>query len=427
MKKIYVLGVNISDISLSEARQYARQFLNSPDQYYILTPNPEIVLAAMDKGKMRAIFSHADLSLPDGFGLKLGAKILGQQLANRITGADFMLDIISIAADSQSPIFLLGGRNNVAQRAAAKLKSIYPNLLIAGAASGGEIKKDKGKWLAADINLIDKINASQAKIIFVGFGCPKQEKWIYDNLYKLTSIKLAMTIGGSLDFLARVRRRAPLLLRKMGLEWLWRLINEPTRLPRIWNATIKFLYKCFVWKFRMKATYRQNVAGFIVMNPPRHPEVKPKDLVSNSGMLRSAQHDGDKILLVERANEKNEHWQLPQGGVDKGESDEQAVLREMREEVGVTNLKIIGQHPQQHTYDWSPWHQLRGGYKGQRQTIFYLRFDPNNDKIAIDEKEIKNYQWADIDKVVATVHPLRRGMTEMAVRGYQKFGITEFQ
>ena len=99
----------------------------------------------------------------------------------------------------------------------------------------------------------------------------------------------------------------------------------------------------------------------------------------------------------------------------------------MREEVGTTNLKILGQHPQKHIYEWSAWHQLRGGFKGQRQTIFYLRFGANNDKIAIDEKEIKSYQWVDMDKAVSIVHPMRKAMMEMAVRGYQKFGITEFQ
>ncbi len=402
MKKITILGVNITDISLGEARNRVREYLNSPDQHYITTPNPEIVLAASGRGKLRVIFDRADLSLPDGSGLKIGARILGQKIANRLTGADFMLEVVTIAAEQNAPILLLGGQAGIAKKAGDKLKSLYPNLTIAGAESGGEIKKENCEWHASDINLIDKINASGAKIIFVGFGCPKQEKWIRDNLYKLTSVKLAMAVGGSLDFLAGTRRRAPAVSRKIGLEWLWRLINEPTRLPRIWNATFRFLYKTIVWKFRMKNIYRNNVAGFIV-------------------------NDNNQVLLVERANEKNEHWQRPQGGVDKGESEEQAVLREMREEVGATNLKIIAKHPQKHTYDWPNWHQLRGGFKGQTQTIFYLRFDANNDKIAIDEKEIKNYQWVDLDKVTATVHPLRREMTEMAVAGYKKLQVSSFK
>lgn len=422
MNKVCILGVNITDISLTEAQNRVREYLDSPNQHYITTPNPEIVLAASGRGKLRAIFDHADLSLPDGFGLKIGSWILDEKLKNRITGADFMLEICKIAAEQNAPIFLLGGHGDTAKKAGIKLKTLFPNLIIAGAESGGEVIKENCEWHASDINLIDKINASHAKIIFVGFGCPKQEKWIRDNLYKLTTVKLAMAVGGSLDFLAGTRRRAPRVMRKTGLEWLWRLINEPTRLPRILNATIKFIFKTIAWKIRMNTIYRKNVAGFIIMDSQRHPEAQPKDLVSNSGMLRSAQHDGVKVLLVERANEKNEHWQLPQGGVDEGESDEQAVLREMREEVGATNLKILGKHPQKHTYNWPEWHQLRGGFKGQSQTIFYLRFDPNSDKIAIDEKEIKSYQWVDLDKAAAIVHPMRRAMTEMAVKGYKLLG-----
>ncbi len=394
MKKVTILGVNVTDIDLAAARRLVRRWLSGPDQHYIVTPNPEIVLMACRKGKLRAIFDRADLALPDGFGLKIGAKILGQKLEHRLTGADFMLEIIAIAAEQGAPIFLLGGRNEVAHKAAGKLKSLYPNLQIAGDAGGGEVKKTDGKWQAADPGLIERINAGLAQIIFVGFGCPKQERWIYDNLHKLENIKLAMAVGGSLDYLAGVRRRAPRPVRRLGLEWLWRLINEPARAPRMWNATVKFLYQTIVWKIRMQTSYRNNVAGFIVNHK-------------------------NQVLLVERANEKKEHWQLPQGGVDANETDEQAVLREMREEAGADSLKIIGRHPRRHTYDWSPWHCLRGGYKGQTQTIFYLLFDAVNDKIAIDEKEIKSYQWLDLDKVVSAVHHLRRPMTEMAVEGYK--------
>ncbi|MEK7125850.1 MAG: WecB/TagA/CpsF family glycosyltransferase [Patescibacteria group bacterium] len=395
MKKLTILGINVTDISLIEAQNCVQKYLAGPDQHYITTPNPEIVLTASSRGKLRAIFDHADLSLPDGFGLKIGARILGEKLDNRITGADFMLEICKIAAEQGAPIFLLGGHNDTAKKAGNKLKTLFPALTIAGAESGGEVIKKNCEWHSSDITLIDKINASGSKIIFVGFGCPKQEKWIRDNLYKLTTVKLAMAVGGSLDFLAGTRQRAPRMLRQLGLEWLWRLLNEPTRLPRIWNATIKFIYRTITWRLRMKNTYRNNVAGFVI-------------------------NDTNQVLLVERANEKNEHWQLPQGGVDDDESEEQAVLREMREEVGATNLKIVGKHSQKHTYDWPAWHQLRGGYKGQSQTIFYLRFDANSDKIAIDEKEIKSYQWVDIDKAVSIVHPMRRAMTEMAVEGYRK-------
>ena len=101
--------------------------------------------------------------------------------------------------------------------------------------------------------LLDKINQSGAQIIFVGFGCPRQEKWIFQNLDKLSHIKLAMAVGGTLDFLSGNRKRATYFMRKLGLEWLWRLIQEPSRAKRIWNATAVFLWTVIKWRMRMKA------------------------------------------------------------------------------------------------------------------------------------------------------------------------------
>lgn len=399
MKKVIILGVEISDVSRAEAWGEVKSLMLDQNQHYITTPNPEIVLKARKDRALRHIINNSDLALPDGFGLKLGAKILGQELNNRIAGADFMVDIVRLAEKEEWPIFLLGGTGDTVQKAAERLKKFFPNLAVSGFASGGEIREENGQWTASDKNLVDNINSSGAQILFVGFGAPKQEKWLYDNLAKLETVKLAMTVGGSLDYLSGQAKRAPLAWRQAGWEWLWRLIREPKRIKRIWNAVVVFLYQVMRWRLRIAHTYRKNVAGFIFNNK-------------------------NEVLIVERATEKYEHWQLPQGGVNKGENEEQAVLREMREEVGATRLQIIGKHPQKYTYDWSPWHQRRGGYKGQCQTIFYLRFDHNNDKIAIDEKEIKNYQWANLDKVVSIVHPLRRGMTEVAVEGFKKLRVS---
>jgi len=390
-----ILGAEISDISPSEAVKTARGFLASQDQHYIVTPNPEIVLKAFKSAKLRFILDHADLSLPDGFGLKIAARLLGQKLHNRVAGADFMLKLGALAEEESRGVFLLGGAPGVAQKAAARLQEKYPGIKIAGAISGGKVRKINNEWVASEAGLIEKINQSRAQILFVAFGCPKQEKWLYHNLSKLESVKLAMTVGGSFDFLAGTVRRAPAIMRQIGLEWMWRFFQDPRRAPRIWNATIGFLWKVLAAKWRMAFVYRHNVVGFITNNK-------------------------NEILLVQRANEKREHWQLPQGGVDKGESEEQAVLREMREEVGAVNLKILGKHPKKYSYVWSRWHQLRGSYRGQRQTIFYLRFDQSRDSIKLDQHEIRDYQWVPIEQALKFVHPMRRNMVKMAMEGYWK-------
>ncbi|MDP1709856.1 MAG: WecB/TagA/CpsF family glycosyltransferase [Candidatus Komeilibacteria bacterium] len=213
MKKVMILGAEISDISPSEAVKTVHGFLADSDQHYIVTPNPEIVLAASRSAKLRFIFDNADLSLPDGFGLKIGAWILGQKLHNRIAGVDFMLEISSLAQVEGRGVFLLGGATGVAQKAAAKLQEKYPGIKITGAVSGGKVRKINNEWVASEAGLIEKINQSQAEILFVAFGCPKQEKWMFHNLSKLESVKLAMTVGGSFDFLAGTAQRAPLMMR----------------------------------------------------------------------------------------------------------------------------------------------------------------------------------------------------------------------
>jgi len=213
MKKVMILGVEVSDISQAQAIKKVQEFLNDSKQHYIVTPNPEIVLAASKSAKLRSVFDKADLSLPDGFGLKIAARILGQKLHHRVAGADFMLQIAALGAQERQSVFLLGGQAGVAKKAALKLQKMHPSLKIAGAESGGKVIKENNAWATSDRELIKKINQSQARILFVAFGCPKQEKWIRDNLYKLGSVKLAMAVGGSLDYLANVRRRAPRWLR----------------------------------------------------------------------------------------------------------------------------------------------------------------------------------------------------------------------
>ncbi|MBU2575677.1 WecB/TagA/CpsF family glycosyltransferase [Patescibacteria group bacterium] len=396
MKSINILGCEVSDLSNAEALARVKNYIEDAHQHYIVTPNPEIVLKAQKDKNLKLILNHADLALPDGFGLKIAGKILGQNPHNRITGADFTESIISLSEQERWPIFLLGGKDEkIAEQAAWHLRYKYKNAKIVGTASGGVIEFKQGRWWTSDEKLLQKINESRAKIIFVGFGCPKQEKWIFQNLDKLPNVKLAMTIGGTLDFFAGERKRAIYVLRKIGLEWLWRLIQEPKRFKRIWNATAIFLWTAIKWRARMTFKYRENVAAFII-------------------------NINNEVLLVKRKETKKDHWQIPQGGIDQGEDIEKALLREVKEETGTSDVEIIGMHPDYHVYDWPEWHQLNGGYKGQKQTIFYLKYNGNGSDIKVDQREIDDFTWIYIDDVVETGHNVRKDMLEMAVEGYRE-------
>jgi exopolysaccharide biosynthesis WecB/TagA/CpsF family protein len=307
------------------------------------------------------------------------------------------MESISMLAESEDwPVFLLGGMDEkIAEQAAWYLRYKYKNLKIVGHASGGVVEFKHAKWQTSDTKLIDHINKSQAKIIFVGFGCPKQEKWIYQNLDKIPSVKVAMTIGGALDFLAGERKRAIYLLRRLGLEWFWRMITESSHLKRIWNATAVFIWTSIKWRIRM-FKYRENAAAFIV-------------------------NSKDEIFLIKRADTKDDHWQMPQGGVDSNETPEQAAIREAKEETGMRNLEIIGLHPDHHAYEFpSNWHKFNNGYKGQRQNIFYLKYKGDNSDIKLDNREAIDYSWVYIDDVEDMVYERRKQMAKMAVEGYKQ-------
>ncbi|MBI2050659.1 MAG: WecB/TagA/CpsF family glycosyltransferase [Parcubacteria group bacterium] len=399
MKSVNIMGVEVSDVSHAEALAQVKNFLEDSNQHYLVTPNPEIVLKASQDHKLRRILNHADLSLPDGFGLKIAARILGQKLSHRVPGADFMLSMLGLAEVEQWPVFLLGGlHEKVSEQAAWHLRYRYKQLKIVGYASGGVVEFKQGRWQTSDAKLLARINQSRAKILLVGFGCPKQEKWIFQNLDKLPAVSLAMTVGGTLDFLAGERKRALYLVRRLGLEWLWRLIIEPSRFKRIWNATAAFIWKSIAWSLRMRFAYRPNVVAAIL-------------------------NQDNKLLLIKRSDTAEEHWQFPQGGVDAGETPESAVLREVKEETGIANhITILGAHPHKHSYRYpSKWHQHCHGYKGQKQTIFYLKYTGPDRAITLEAHEASDYAWVAPERVVKTVFHRRKRMAEIAIESLHHY------
>ncbi|NQU83800.1 MAG: WecB/TagA/CpsF family glycosyltransferase [Parcubacteria group bacterium] len=242
-----ILGVKISNITKKEALQKCWQFLNCGNHHVITTPNPEMVVMAQKDDYFRKIFEHADLCLPDGFGLILASRLFGAPLKERITGTDFVSKLCGLAEYGKCSVFLLGAKKGVAKKASEKLKAKYPNLSIVGAESGGLINKMS---LEEKYDMLIRINRAKPDILFVAFGHGRQEKWIAENISKMPSIKIAMGIGGAFDFIAGEVKRAPAIFQRAGLEWLWRLIKEPRRYKRIYNATIKFGLLCILHKTR---------------------------------------------------------------------------------------------------------------------------------------------------------------------------------
>ena len=215
MKK-QVLGVKIDDVSVDEASKIVEGWLKKRGKHYIVTPNPEFLVVARKDLKFKMILNAADLSIPDGAGLKIGSDI-----ENTTPGIDLMEELIEISAEKGFTTGFLGGRNGVAKMAAECLMRKYPKLKISFIEE-------------------EPVEIPTTDILFVAFGAPKQEKWIFDNLKKIP-VKVAMGVGGAFDYLSGRVSRAPIWVRNLGFEWLFRLVVQPWRIKRQ-LALIKFIF-----------------------------------------------------------------------------------------------------------------------------------------------------------------------------------------
>ncbi len=200
---------------------------------HVCTTNPEFIMIAQRDSHFRYILQRADLCIPDGVGLLWAARRMGHPLPERVTGSDGVPKIAERAAERGWRLFLLGAGPGVAERAATILQARHPSLNIVGVYAGSPAAEEED-------DIVARVNASGADILFVAYGAPQQDKWIARNLPRLRA-KMAMGVGGALDFIAGEVPRAPLWMQKAGLEWLFRLIKQPwrwrrmTRLPRfVW-------------------------------------------------------------------------------------------------------------------------------------------------------------------------------------------------
>lgn len=244
MNKVDILGVKIDDITVQEAlkivegwlkkpgksfdKVYTEQSRSAQDKHYIVTTNPEFIIASLHDPLLKKILNDADLSIPDGIGLKMTGKV-----KNRISGTDLMEKLVDESRDWVATVGFLGGRDGVAEKCAERLKKKYPGLKISFAEEGGEVDKE-------GFRLRSNNNIPSTDILFVALGHPKQEKWIANNLLKL-DVKVAMGVGGAFNYISGKVSRAPKWLRDLGLEWLFRLIVQPWRIKRQ-LALFKFLW-----------------------------------------------------------------------------------------------------------------------------------------------------------------------------------------
>lgn len=206
--RVDVLGVKIDDVDMAEARALVEKWIWNSGKHYIVTPNPEMIVAAKYDPVFKKILNEADLAIPDGSGLKLSGKI-----KNILAGTDFMEELVKLAAEKAFTTGFLGGKDRVAKRCAECLLQKYPKLKVS--------------FASADTNA----KIPPCDLLFVALGHKKQEKWIALNLERIP-VHVAMGVGGAFDYISGEVPRAPFWVRDLGLEWLFRLIIQPWRIKR---------------------------------------------------------------------------------------------------------------------------------------------------------------------------------------------------
>ncbi len=222
--RITLLGVPVADCSRGLALAWIRCWLAGERGRSVFTVNPEFVMAARRDRGFAATLAGADLNLIDGAGLLLAARLHGHGRVQRAPGIDLIPDLCRLCVEGAHPVYLLGGRSGAAAAAAANLSRQHPGLKVVGTAEPAEPAAQTGE-------LCRQIRDSGAHLLLVAFGTPAQEKWIGRHLER-SGARVAVGVGGSFDVISGRVRRAPELLRRLGLEWLYRLLIEPWRWRR---------------------------------------------------------------------------------------------------------------------------------------------------------------------------------------------------
>ena len=229
-----MLGVGFDRVDLAGAAEVVGARLARGERTFVITGNPEFVMLARREPPLAAVAREADLVVPDGTGIVLAARVLGDPLPGRAPGRMLADRVVSQAAREGRSLYLLGAAPGIAERAAVALQRRHPGLHVVGTSSGSP---DPSR----DAATVTAITSARPEILLVAYGMPLQEYWIARNLAGLPSVRLAIGVGGVFDQLAGSGTVPPQVVHTVGLEWLWRLAREPRRWRRQ-SALLAFAY-----------------------------------------------------------------------------------------------------------------------------------------------------------------------------------------
>lgn len=384
-KRISILGVPLDIVSRTELKRRLLDILSYRRGRQIVTPNPEFLLEAQHNSEFLSALREASLSVPDGIGLKFAAWLKGINI-QRFTGASIVIGLLGYAETKKLRVTVLNWRQGLSsdEEIRTTLQKKYPRLIF----MVDSLEKNHENYNTGAIKIF------RPDILFVALGAPEQDIFIARRLKELRSVRLAMGVGGSFDYLTNKMPRAPRFFQRIGFEWLWRLILNPrSRWRRIWRAVVVFPFSVIRWELR-RFRYRPNVVGFIV------------------------NQFGEVLILNARG--KGDYWGLPQGGTERGESLESAVRREVKEETNLTDVSVVAIYKDIYQYSWSKPY-THSGYKGQRQTLCIIRYNGPVRAVRTNPFEHKAYRWVKVSELLRQSSPVHKKQYELFLQKYNEF------
>lgn len=232
--KINILGVNVDPVTMSQAVAQVQDYMDEKQNVLIATANAEMIMRATHDKELQDILNDAALVVPDGAGTVWAAHHLGHDMPERVAGFDLAQELMRIAPKKKRRVFFFGSAPGVAEKAKAKAEELYPGIEIVGVRNGFFTEKDEPEIIA-------QIKEAKPDLLLAALGVPKQEKWLYKHKEEL-GVPVSIGVGGTLDVMAGVMKRAPLWMQKAKLEWLFRGMLQPKRAGRL-MALPKFVLK----------------------------------------------------------------------------------------------------------------------------------------------------------------------------------------
>ncbi len=418
--RISVAGLNIDPLHKTELLDLIASRIKSGDKTFLTTLYSEFLYAGLRDREVMDLLNSANIAVVDGVGIVwahhflkqpftaksfwglvmqawwqvvytgaailLKPKSLYTDIPEKIVGADLVWDLAAMAEKNNFTVYIWGGFGLTPYQVEEILEQQFPNIKIVGASNA----------IVDDINPLTEIERTQPDILLCAFGPFTQERWINKNLTTLP-IKFAVGLGGTFDYMTGKRRQPPRIIRSVGLEWLYRLITQPSRVRRIFHAFWGLILALVRHKVFNNLSLRRNAVAVVI-------------------------NKHDKVLLCKRrpgpakngANPDTqlmEYWQFPQGGTNNNEELVDAAKRELQEETGIKSVETIGEAEHINSYTWNnatrPLLTSNYHHRGQEQYTVFFKFIGNDDEIILDNRELVSYEWCSPEKVLDQIAPER--------------------